>query len=278
MGSLLKISYSFAPLLSYNTIYILVQKAVNIKFDEDETALKKSRSDIIVSTADDLHQIVTHAKNLFYKYNTIARAHSKKVSWAMISKELGIHVKVREKYNRMHSRAIKRNFDFKKCAHYKIKNHPEIFLEPMSKKLRKAPVADTNTSTHTHTAEEVSISPADNDALSETLIHQPLHHAYLHETHDHDVSSVHHSVNLHHNDPMPSVPDTHNETVHHDHLTMYSRDMSQHITDDQVAAAVDAAIKTVPVNQPTDYTAEAAEAALTAGTNQFGAVDDTTEV
>lgn len=245
-----------------------VQKAVNVKFGEDEehkSSSKKSRSDIIVSTASDLNQIVQHAKNLFYKYNTIAREHNKKVSWAMISKELGIHVKVREKYSRMHSRALQRNFDFQKYGHYKIKNHPEIFLEPLSKKTSEA----TNTNLHMNTCTV--------ENLPTNLLHQPLHHDHsepdvLHESHSHDHEVVH-PTPLHHTDhTMSSVAHMHNEEVHapsgvhHDHLPMYSRDMSQHITDDQVAAAVDAAIKIVPVNQPTDYTAEAAEAALTAGT------------
>lgn len=73
---------------------------------------KKTRSDISVSTASDLDQIVTHSKNLFIKYNAIANAHNQRISWAMISKELGMHNKVREKYARMHSRALQNGFDF----------------------------------------------------------------------------------------------------------------------------------------------------------------------
>jgi len=96
-----------------------VQAAVNMNdgYDEEESN-KKLRSDIVVSTASDLLQIVTHAKNLFYKYNTIAKEHNQKISWAMISKELGIHVKVREKYARMHSRALQRGLDFQKCGEF----------------------------------------------------------------------------------------------------------------------------------------------------------------
>lgn len=92
--------------------------------------LKKSRSAIVVSTALDLHQIVTHSKNLWAKYNAIAKEHNQKVNWITVAKELGIHVKVREKYARMHSRAEQRGFDWQKHGHWKIKDHPDIFLEP----------------------------------------------------------------------------------------------------------------------------------------------------
>jgi hypothetical protein len=91
---------------------------------------KKSRSAIVVSTASDLHQIVTHSKNLWAKYNAIAKEHNQKVNWITVAKELGIHVKVREKYARMHSRAEQRGFDWDKSGHWKIKDHPDIFLEP----------------------------------------------------------------------------------------------------------------------------------------------------
>lgn len=91
---------------------------------------KKPRSAIVVSTAADLHQIVTHSKNLWAKYNAIAKEHNQKVNWITVAKELGIHVKVREKYARMHSRAEQRGFDWEKNGHWKIKDHPEIFIEP----------------------------------------------------------------------------------------------------------------------------------------------------
>lgn len=48
-----------------------------------------------------LVQICTHAKNLWAKYNAIAKEHNQKVNWITVAKELGIHVKVREKYSRM---------------------------------------------------------------------------------------------------------------------------------------------------------------------------------
>jgi len=95
-----------------------------------QEAKKRGRSAIIVSTASDLHRIVTHSKNLWAKYNAIAREHNQKVSWATVAKELGIHVKVREKYSRMHSRAVQRGFDWIANGDWKIKDHPEIFMEP----------------------------------------------------------------------------------------------------------------------------------------------------
>lgn len=97
-----------------------------------ELTPKRSRSSIVVSTASDLHQIVTHSKNLWTKYNAIAKEHNQKVNWITVAKELGIHVKVREKYARMHARAEQRGFDFVACGHYKIKEHPHIFLLPLS--------------------------------------------------------------------------------------------------------------------------------------------------
>ena len=43
---------------------------------EKDQNRKKSRSAIVVSTAHDLHQIVTHSKNLWTKYNAIAKEHN----------------------------------------------------------------------------------------------------------------------------------------------------------------------------------------------------------
>jgi hypothetical protein len=98
--------------------------------DNEDVPKPKRRSAIVVSTAGDLHQIVTHSKNLWTKYNAIAKEHNQKVNWSTVAKELGIHVKVREKYARMHSRAEQRGFDWEKNAHYRIKDNPHIFLEP----------------------------------------------------------------------------------------------------------------------------------------------------
>ena len=91
---------------------------------------KKTRSCIVVSTAGDLKQIVITAKNLWIKYNAIAKEHNQKVNWINVAKELGIHVKVREKYARMYARALHRGFDFEEGADCKIKDFPHIFLEP----------------------------------------------------------------------------------------------------------------------------------------------------
>lgn len=106
----------------------LVAGGASVSSEEDHTDLgsKKPRSAIVVSTAGDLHtvskgsgcdvpllgpmdlirvvgiaQICTHAKNLWAKYNAIAKEHNQKVNWITVAKELGIHVKVREKYSRM---------------------------------------------------------------------------------------------------------------------------------------------------------------------------------
>lgn len=96
----------------------------------EDVPTPKRRSCIIVSTASDLHQIVTHSKNLWMKYTAIAKEHNQKVNWSTVAKELGIHVKVREKYARMHSRAEQRGFDWEKDGHLKIKDYPQIFMEP----------------------------------------------------------------------------------------------------------------------------------------------------
>lgn len=84
------------------------------------------RSAIIVSTAGDLFQIVTHSNNLWAKYNAIAKEHNQRVSWATVASELGIHVKVREKYARMYATAEKHGFNWIQNAHWKIRDHPEV--------------------------------------------------------------------------------------------------------------------------------------------------------
>mmetsp|Transcript_2545 Transcript_2545/g.6095 ORF Transcript_2545/g.6095 Transcript_2545/m.6095 type:complete len:619 (+) Transcript_2545:250-2106(+) len=109
---------------------------------------KRRRSAIVVSTASDLHQIVTHSKNLWAKYNAIAKEHNQKVNWITVAKELGIHVKVREKYARMHSRAEQRGFDWELHGDWKIKDHPDIFLEPtQAEQKAKMPPPPPDTST-----------------------------------------------------------------------------------------------------------------------------------
>lgn len=126
---------------------------------EPSTPGKKSRSCIVVSTASDLHQIVTHSKNLWTKYNAIAKEHNQKVNWITVAKELGIHVKVREKYARMHSRAEQRGFDWEKNGHWKIKDHPLIFLEPTQaeqKAKMPPPVPDASTTVFIDNTKDVS--------------------------------------------------------------------------------------------------------------------------
>jgi len=92
---------------------------------------KKGRSSIVISTASDLDQIVTHSNNLWAKYNAIAKEHNQKVNWIVVAKELGIHVKVREKYARMHARAKGRGFDFCNWGQFRIKDYPQYFLDPI---------------------------------------------------------------------------------------------------------------------------------------------------
>jgi len=126
-----------------------------------EEPKKKSRSSIVVSTAGDLHQIVTHAKNLWTKYNAIAKEHNQKVNWITVARELGIHVKVREKYARMHSRAEQRGFDWEKNGHLKIKDHPQIFLEPTQaeqKAKMPPPPPDPSTTVLIDGAKEVGVT------------------------------------------------------------------------------------------------------------------------
>jgi len=95
-------------------------------------AKKSFRSSIVVSTAADLDQIVKTANALWEKYKLIAKEHNQKVNWATVAKDLGINVKVREKYARMHARAIQRGFDFERNGHLKIKDHRNIFHEPLN--------------------------------------------------------------------------------------------------------------------------------------------------
>ncbi len=107
----------------------------------------------------DLHQIVTHSKNLWAKYNAIAKEHNQKVKWITVARELGIHVKVREKYARMHQRAEQRGFDWEKNAHWRIKDHPDIFLEPTpaeQKAKMPPPPPDVSTTVLIHDNKEVN--------------------------------------------------------------------------------------------------------------------------
>lgn len=124
-----------------------------------EASNKKRKSAIVVSTAGDLHQIVTHSKNLFAKYSAIAKEHNQKVNWLTVAREIGIHVKVREKYARMHSRAEQRGFEWERFSDWRIKDHPEIFVEPTQAE-RKAkmppPPPDETTTVLVEGTKEVS--------------------------------------------------------------------------------------------------------------------------
>ncbi|KAL7464951.1 hypothetical protein ACHAXS_009085 [Conticribra weissflogii] len=108
-----------------------VPAAETVETPPVEPPFKKGRSSIVISTASDLDQIVTHSNNLWAKYNAIAKEHNQKVNWVVVAKELGIHVKVREKYARMHARAKTRGFDFVNWGHYRIKDYPQYFLDPV---------------------------------------------------------------------------------------------------------------------------------------------------
>jgi hypothetical protein len=121
---------------------------------------KKIRSSIVISTASDLHQIVTHSNNLWAKYNAIAKEHNQRVNWVVVAKELGIHVKVREKYARMHSRALARGFDFVNWGHYRIKDYPQYFTDPLTPSIEatlKANAISAPGTTH------MSVSPVFNN-------------------------------------------------------------------------------------------------------------------
>ena len=68
----------------------------------------KSRSCIVVSTAKDLNTIVTQSNMLFQKYTTAVKRKKggkERVTWQQVAREIGIGVKVREKYARWHARA-----------------------------------------------------------------------------------------------------------------------------------------------------------------------------
>eukprot|EP00574_Skeletonema_japonicum_P005593 CAMPEP_0201728000 /NCGR_PEP_ID=MMETSP0593-20130828/14449_1 /ASSEMBLY_ACC=CAM_ASM_000672 /TAXON_ID=267983 /ORGANISM="Skeletonema japonicum, Strain CCMP2506" /LENGTH=448 /DNA_ID=CAMNT_0048219979 /DNA_START=87 /DNA_END=1433 /DNA_ORIENTATION=- len=107
-------------------------------------AMRKNRSSIVISTASDLDQIVTYSNLLWEKYNAAAKEHNKRVKWIMVAKELGINVKVREKYARMYARAKMRGFDFVNWGHYRIKDYPQYFLDPLAPPPLASPPADGN--------------------------------------------------------------------------------------------------------------------------------------
>ena len=142
------------------------------KSPEENVPKKRARSAIVVSTASDLDRIVTHSQNLWTKYNAIAKEHNKRVNWITVAKELGIHVKVREKYARMHSRAVQRKFNFVTNGHWKIKDHPEIFQEPTAaeQKARMPPPLPPVNDTVPAEVAAATIATANNDnSTNETI-------------------------------------------------------------------------------------------------------------
>ncbi|CAB9515079.1 expressed unknown protein [Seminavis robusta] len=227
---------------------------------------KKPRSAIVVSTAADLHQIVTHSKNLWAKYNAIAKEHNQKVNWITVAKELGIHVKVREKYARMHSRAEQRGFDWQINGHFKIKDHPEIFIEPTeSEQKAKMPLPPPDTSTTVLIAGNKEVS--DGVAVHHHPHHQP------HEHHQPPQQHNPHSIALEHNPQPPEHPPQFNHHPGYNEAPMMVVDGNS--SDDAASAAarvVDAAVTAhhhpvdtlVPPSSVEDHSATAAAAAVAA--------------
>jgi hypothetical protein len=166
---------------------------------------KKQRSAIVVSTAYDLHQIVTHSKNLWAKYNAIAKEHNQKVNWITVANELGIHVKVREKYARMHSRAEQRGFDWVTHGHWKIKDHPEIFVEPTPQEQKARmppPPPDASTTVLISELEAPKPPPPPQPLKTEG-------YDYMHGSHagDSDVDPSHIDEHQHHHHSMGADAD-----------------------------------------------------------------------
>ena len=101
------------------------------------SAKRPPRSSIVVSTAADLEQIMTRAKDLLAAHDPVTKESDQKNRWAAVAQELGVSAKVREKYARMHLRATQRGFDFAKWGHYRIRDYPHFFFpvpnEPVSR-------------------------------------------------------------------------------------------------------------------------------------------------
>ncbi len=180
-------------------------------------------------------------------------------------------------------------------GHYKIKDHPEIFLEPIPKKQRHThPAVDTEVETIQLNNIEPTLPstllnhspiPEENNPLVHHDVHTQSHSSEIHAIHD--VTNIPQTHIIGHSDEQPTHLNTdglHHHPNHHEpHISIYSTrgpgDVAvPQITDDQVAAAVDAAIKTVPANHASDFgvaseEAEAAEVALAAGPPHLGNVD-----
>jgi hypothetical protein len=146
---------------------------------------------------------------LWAKYNAIAKEHNQKVNWITISKELGIHVKVREKYARMHSRAEQRGFDWLAQGHWKIKDHPEVFVEPTpaEQKARMPPPPPDASTT-------VLISELETSKESSPTSHQQYKQTQIKGGEGYDCTHGPRVV-----DDGPSVHPSQND-AHHDHHTL----------------------------------------------------------
>lgn len=130
-----------AELVSSNRVPIEITKATSSRRANarngarNELSQQQKRSEIVVKTAADLNEIVNHANSLYKRYNNIAKQHGQRAGWLTVARELGIHVKVREKYSRMHARATARGFDWQTCGHFKVRDYPSIFQDPIRKDL-----------------------------------------------------------------------------------------------------------------------------------------------
>lgn len=225
--------------------------------DPNMGAMKKQRSAIVVSTAMDLHQIVTHSKNLWAKYSAIAKEHNQKVNWITVAKELGIHVKVREKYARMHSRAEQRGFDWAKDGHWKIKDHPEIFVEPtLSEQKAKMPPPPPD---------------INRTVLISDVVMDPQQHMHQHHDNDNDnnnnnnigVVLQHHEEdgrNGHHHQHDVDDVDVDDDDQYHETPTV------QIGTDEAAVAAAAAVVDAANLDMDATTTAAGVAATLTSAT------------
>jgi hypothetical protein len=87
----------------------------------------------------------------------VAKEHNKRVKWTEVAKEMGINVKVREKYARMHARAKMRGFDFVNWGHSRIKDYPQYFLEP----LEASPLLPSEDDEYVSKSEQKASAPAE---------------------------------------------------------------------------------------------------------------------
>eukprot|EP00590_Aulacoseira_subarctica_P000193 CAMPEP_0172429038 /NCGR_PEP_ID=MMETSP1064-20121228/48737_1 /TAXON_ID=202472 /ORGANISM="Aulacoseira subarctica , Strain CCAP 1002/5" /LENGTH=449 /DNA_ID=CAMNT_0013174157 /DNA_START=71 /DNA_END=1417 /DNA_ORIENTATION=- len=176
-----------SPLDSSETSASLRQMITATSSADPSNPGKKIRSATIVSTASDLHQIVIHANNIRERRN---KGSKKKYSWSAVAQDVGLHVKVREKYARMHNRALVRGFDFEKNGHYKIKDHQEIFHRSLrADEISKNGPINNNSLLDTTTlppTEELSTKPSSTIPTAAKLLSSSItfiqeeHHEQLH--------------------------------------------------------------------------------------------------